>query len=1094
MEEILRQAERLEKEYDWLGAAESYEKALKLLPEDDFSRKGETYERLGYAFYRAAFQAESNEEFRQKLRQAIRDYGEAKELYGRLNDSAKMPSMLQCDAIIAYLGYWLASEGSEKKNMLDEVCKIEREILRLYQARGDQLELGKTCTRMARILSYRLDLELDMQTRENILDEAINLGERAIQIFSETKNEHELGKAHYVTGINCFDAALSLRLETKRKKCEQNAFKHAKEAIRISEKAGDLYLLGKSIVSLGFAEHDLGTGVEAGSTLFNRALQYCKKTNDCRITSEAYDGLAYATAWSMTWKENQEEMKETSKKIEEYAGKAITSSIIINYNPGIFHSYAYGYSANLRLLAENETELEARRELLKQAVDLGKKGLECAQCVGSTHALFHISSELSHALYDLSTTTPSSEKKQLLVEAMTLGEKSVNYTEQLRPQYALPRSIPYEALALTLLELSRFEERRENAKQLLERAVSTMETCVELCEKHIASVPSRRELFALLAGYETELGSILNQLFQVSAEKEILKKSVETYQRAADLNKNANIPTRVAEADWQAAVIFDRLGEYLEAANKFESASKQFELGAHSTPQFSSFCADYMTYMQAWSCIERAKHSHEREEYDNSKDNYEKAATYLASSKSWIYLAPNYSAWAYLEQAEDLSRTDRSQESKHAFEEAAQLFNQARKSIETKQHQISGSDEKELALKLIKASNMREDYCRTRVLVEEAKNLYASGDCTSSGEKYALAATKMDKIVHTMETETEAKELYSMIYMCEAWQKMSVADEMADASLYAEASSLFAKAKESTAKKKTAMLAAGNSSICRALELGANYKSTRNVILYYEAKHYMESASDYYMEAGFGNASIWVSATEALFDAYFYMDKAETEADHKDKTKFYGLVEGYLDRSAKLFNKAGYTKKASDVLRTLERVKEKREFALSLDKVLVAPAVTSSTISMSVPTPSHEEAVGLERFAHADVQANLIIRQKELKIGENLGILVELVNAGKGFALLTKVTEIIPNGFEVAEKPENYRVEDSYINLKGKRLDPLKTEEVKLVLRTTIQGTFSLKPTVLYLDENGNYKSHEPEPVTIVVKELGIKGWIKGER
>jgi len=64
MEEILHQAERSEKEYDWLGAAESYENALSLLPEDDSSRRGEIHERLGYAFYRFAFQAESSDEFR----------------------------------------------------------------------------------------------------------------------------------------------------------------------------------------------------------------------------------------------------------------------------------------------------------------------------------------------------------------------------------------------------------------------------------------------------------------------------------------------------------------------------------------------------------------------------------------------------------------------------------------------------------------------------------------------------------------------------------------------------------------------------------------------------------------------------------------------------------------------------------------------------------------------------------------------------------------------------------------------------------------------------------------------------------------------
>ena len=121
-------------------------------------------------------------------------------------------------------------------------------------------------------------------------------------------------------------------------------------------------------------------------------------------------------------------------------------------------------------------------------------------------------------------------------------------------------------------------------------------------------------------------------------------------------------------------------------------------------------------------------------------------------------------------------------------------------------------------------------------------------------------------------------------------------------------------------------------------------------------------------------------------------------------------------------------------------------------------------------------------------------RQKELKIGESLYLEIELVNAGKGPAVLIKVAEIIPQNFELIEKPENYRVEDSYINMKGKRLDPLKTEEIKVALRPRVQGTFLLKPKILYLDENGKYKSHEPEPITITVKELGIKGWLKGER
>jgi len=32
----------------------------------------------------------------------------------------------------------------------------------------------------------------------------------------------------------------------------------------------------------------------------------------------------------------------------------------------------------------------------------------------------------------------------------------------------------------------------------------------------------------------------------------------------------------------------------------------------------------------------------------------------------------------------------------------------------------------------------------------------------------------------------------------------------------------------------------------------------------------------------------------------------------------------------------------------------------------------------------------------------------------------------------------------------------------------------------------------MYLDESGKYKSSEPQPVTVTVKELGISGWLKG--
>jgi len=133
-----------------------------------------------------------------------------------------------------------------------------------------------------------------------------------------------------------------------------------------------------------------------------------------------------------------------------------------------------------------------------------------------------------------------------------------------------------------------------------------------------------------------------------------------------------------------------------------------------------------------------------------------------------------------------------------------------------------------------------------------------------------------------------------------------------------------------------------------------------------------------------------------------------------------------------------------------------------------------------------------ERFENADIQVNLILGGREVKVGDYVDIEIELVNVGKASAQLIKVEDIIPEGFELKSFPAICRVEDSYLDMKGRTLSPLKTQELKLVLKPLAKGSFELKPRILYLDEAGKYKSHEPEPVTITVQELGIRGWLRG--
>jgi tetratricopeptide (TPR) repeat protein len=498
--------------------------------------------------------------------------------------------------------------------------------------------------------------------------------------------------------------------------------------------------------------------------------------------------------------------------------------------------------------------------------------------------------------------------------------------------------------------------------------------------------------------------------------------------------------------------------------------------------------------MQAWTEIEKARHHHARQEYGLAKEHFEKAADLHKSLKKWSYLASNYFGWAQLEQAEELSRKEQTEEATKAFANAADLFIQTKRSLQAQLDKIENPDEKQFATNMVKATNTRHEYCLARTAVEEGKILDKQGDHYRSSEKYGSAAEIFEKISQTSESEQERKEFKLIIVLSKAWQEMTLAEAEASPHLYVEASKLFEEAKEFSPNEKTRMLLLGHSRFCKALEAGTRFADVRNMDLYVDAVKYIESAANYYIKAGFPKAAEYSEATKLLFDAYMHIDSAAREIDPEKKVKLYTMAEKVLETSAGSFVRADHPEKREQVLGLIGKVKKEQELAASLMEVLHTPAIVTSTTSFNTPAPTREQAVGSERFENADIQANLIIRQRELKIGELLNLEIELVNAGKGPALLIKVNEVIPEGFELGEKLETYRVEDSYIDMKGKRLGPLKTEELRLVLKPKVQGTFALKPTILYLDENGKYKSHEPESVTVTVKELGIKGWLKGER
>jgi len=617
---------------------------------------------------------------------------------------------------------------------------------------------------------------------------------------------------------------------------------------------------------------------------------------------------------------------------------------------------------------------------------------------------------------------------------------------------------------------------------------------------------------------------ILTHLYEATKNPEHLIRAIEIWQKEIDSASKRDMVNRIAELHWEIAKARDTLGEHLKAAESFELASENYSKASEKFPQLRDFYLEYTSYMLAWGEFEKAKQYHSEKNYLQAKEQYEKVADIYRSTKRWNYLSTNYLAWARLEEAEDSSRREQTREAIELFSDAEKLFEETKRilqnelesiqsqehdtmelldqaihlleedeeSIEFKPETIQDEKTKKFLVSLIKASDVRRDYCLGRMTLEEAKTLDQRGDAMASSRSYSSAADLFEKIAGTSDEASE--ELQPLVWLCKAWHNMTRAKAEASPDLYHHASKLFDETRDRCTDVKSKRLVQGHSHFCKALEAGTKFEETQDQAHYFEAIKFLESAASLYVRAGYNKASEYVKATHRLLDAHIYMEKAGKEVKPQEKAKYYTMAERLLESSAQSYLTAKYPEKSKEIERLLKMVREERKMASSLSEVLIAPILVSPTETFTIPLPSSEQAIGLERFENADMEANLILGKNEVRIGEDIDLEIEMTNTGKVPARLMMVEDVIPEGFRVVKAPDFCRIEGNSVNMKRRALPPQKMEEVKLVFRPREKGEFVLKPKILFFDDNGHFNTHEPESKTLIVSELGIAGWLRGPR
>jgi len=1093
LESLLDRAKNREEKYRWLESVVLYEKALGMVKRTDFYGKGKLQEKIGSCLHRAAFQAEIPTEFEQRMQLAIEAYEKSKRFYDKLTDNQKTARIFSCDAITKYLSSWITSNPPEKRRLLDECLELEGKALKAFSKSGEMQEYGRIYGALPHVFWLRARLEWSGQAIERIYRRGVEWGETAVAALATGEACAELAQVYYTLATCLWRMNTFIAEPEEQGQNRSTVVEYLRKAVDLAERTGNTRFVGLLTVALAGS-----TGLEEGRKKAEEALRYGEKTRDTFLIAWSLSQLAVWASAIAFAEEDPAKWKELMDEAFQFYERShrLYSSMPIPSQFYGFMNFPHGWLCYYLEMADREVTHEQRLGFLTKAEAAGIEALRVAESSDSpeyaqTTLAYFSAVQRARAIIDVDLT----EKRRRLETALKWKERSCQIREETMPFSYQTRGVGLTTLAMTKMYLADTESDPKVRQRLLEEASSNMEDGLTLCDK---AMPLHEKLDALhiFAVYHRDqdfYALLLTRLYHVTGKPEHLRRAIAISRKAIDSAGKFDMVSRMAESYWKIAKAQDLLGDHLDAVASFQHASESYRKAAEKIPQLKGFYQDHATYMQAWSELEKARHHHAQGEYGHASEQYEKAASLHKSTTRWSYLSHNYLALAQIEAAEDLSRREQTTEAHEAFQQAAKQLTKAEQAIRDLLGGIDSSEERRNSTELAETLDMRREYCLGRATLEEAKLLDRQGDHTMSSKKYGSATQRFQTVLDTMKDQPDRQAMQHLIYLSHAWQKMTKAEAEASPDLYSEASTLFDAAKKYSGDERTRVLALGHSRFCKALGAGMQYEDTGDMTLYSTAKKHLEAAAKHYLKAGFKTAAEYARATNRLFDSYMYMNKAETEANPTKKTQFYQMTEKLLQTSAGSYMKAQHPEKSEEVHRLLESVKEERQLAMSLSDVLHAPTTTTTTSSFATPTPTREQAVGLERFERADIQANLLVQVKEANVGEDLDLRMELVNAGKSPALLIKVDKVIPEGFEIREIPDTYTLQNHNLDLKGKRLNPLKTEDVKIVVRPQSKGICVIQPRILYIDETGKYKSHEPEPVTIIIKELGISGWIKGE-
>jgi hypothetical protein len=1089
---VMDLARELEESFDWLGAAEVYEKAVAATPDIKPDEIGDLLEREAYALHKAAFKAEASDHFRDLTQRAIECCTRARKAYESKCSVDTTGCRHRCVAMIDYLNYMVKESLPEKKECIENSWKEAKASLSFFEETGKHIDFAQTFIKLSYAVAMAFNHDRSGEGRERKMREALTVAEKSIRCLAGTHYLSDLAKAHVKAAGLIVQIQRDFTPLNEMDRADLDAWNHWLKANEASEEDA-LREIPYLMVLQGWPS---ACRTEERLSNMLKALDLAKSSGDQFVTGMILDGLSQRR---FTMANSTDDVNQKEALVAEGFSLAKESKMALDrvsfISPNVSKVWtampSAGYYFNL---VTQEKDREELQRLLVKAHEPCEEQVKLALESGYPDVENAANLMLGVVLRTMGRFEADADRKKALLErALSILSRLVTDDQRIHSDNSYLLGTDLAELAEAHYEMARIEVSSGRRRELLLAAISRLKESVSFLEKEFtATQDTNPDASSEIAAKHATVATWTSELHKLTGEERDLRHMAEAYEKAVHWCSKAGVAGRCAEGNWKAAQAYDELGEFQRASERFELASEDYRKAAENVPRLKELYEDHVLYMRAWAEIERAKYHHHRQEPGQAKQAYEKASEIHRSTKRWHHLAGNYSAWAQIEEAEELSRTEKCTEAVAAFKRASELLLESKKVLHGQLARIDDLDEKQVVRKLEQVADIRSAYCSARIQLEQARLLDMRGDLKAASETYLTASGMFDDILKDLESDQDRRECQLISSLSRAWAVMAQAEAESSPEKYAEAAKLFEAAKDISLADKGKLMALGHSRFCSALELGTRFYDTGDLALNVLVNQNLDSAANYYSKAGLTTGAEYAKASKLLFEGYVHLRKANLEDSHTDKAKLYAMAEKLFEASISSFAKASQPGKAEQVKSLLQRTREEKRLAVSLNDILHAPDLISSTEAFTTPSPTFEKAVGVEGFESANLHALCSVSKKELRVGEEFEVEVELSNAGRSTADLTSLEGAVPTGFEITRRPEKSRLEGANLVIKGRSIAPMKTEDISIMVKATTKGSFHFRPVICYTDESGSKRTCTADGPSITVKELGISGWLKG--